>query len=309
MAADIFFNTATFNHLSSAPLWLMVIGHIAFDRTGVAAPIGKFHYFLHWIYGKYEPTILRIVDWHLRKKFFSNNVIGRRYLTLVCATLGRYLPHSIVVTADQAIQVIRFIGGMQSQENSPKLAVGPCVCQKSLDRWQEPSCKDIVVLYGAEIYLSLNLGYRIIEPEEAITIVEQCRDAGLVQTLDFCMQSGQWYFVICNCDKEICVLIRLYLASGQMAYSGPQIVLQAPEQCLGAEQCGQCVSACFFGANTVQDEKIVVNYKKCFGCAQCVRVCNGNARKMVKRRNYRHDHIVPANILLGEPGSEHLPRS
>jgi ferredoxin len=300
MVHSLLVNSLTWDHLTTTPFWLVLIGHIAFDRTGVAAPIGKIHYFLHWIYGKYEPAILRLVDWHLRKKFFTETFIGRGYLTLVTVTLGRYLPHSIVVSPQAAIRVIRYIGSLQSHENSPKLAVGPCVCQKALDRWQEPSCKDIVVLYGAEIYLSLNLGYRIIEPDEAIAIVEQSRDAGLVQTLDFCMQSGRWYFVICNCDKEICVMVRLFLASGQMAYPGPEIVLQSPETCLGVEQCGQCVAACFFGANAVKDGKMKVDYKKCFGCAQCVRVCKGNTRKMVTRHKYGHDHIVPAKILLGE---------
>ena len=62
---------------------------------------------------------------------------------------------------------------------------------------------------------SLNLGYRIINADEAVAILERCRDAGLVHSLDFCMQSGRWHFVICNCDRDICVLVRVFLDHGE----------------------------------------------------------------------------------------------
>jgi hypothetical protein len=138
-----------------------------------------------------------------------------------------------------------------------------------LDRWQEPSRKDIVVLYGAEIYLRLDLGYRIITADEAAAILERCRDAGLVHSLDFCMQSGRWHFVICNCDREICVLVRTFLLTGKMIYPGPFIVKQDRERCLGPDACGQCV-----------------------------RICRGKARELVRRARYAHEKVVPAQVLL-----------
>jgi ferredoxin len=275
---------------------LMFVGHIAFGRNQLV-PIGKIHYFFHWLYGKYEPQILKLVDWFLRKKFFTDTVIGRTIFTGI-AIAGHYLPHGIIVTTQSATNLFRYIDSLKSQENSPRLAVGPCVCQMALNRWQEPSCKDIVVLYGADIYLSLNLGYRIIDVDEAVVILEQCRDAGLVHSLDFCMQSGKWHFVVCNCDKDICVLMRTYAVSGKMVYPGPHIVRQFPEQCIGPEKCGKCVQICMFKANSISSDKINVDYKKCLGCGQCVRVCQGKTRVMVKRKSFAHDHVIPAQVLL-----------
>jgi ferredoxin len=168
----------------------------------------------------------------------------------------------------------------------------------ALDRWQEPSCKDIVVLYGAEIYLHLDLGYRIITADEAAAILERCRDAGLVHSLDFCMQSGRWHFVICNCDREICVLVRTFLLTGKMIYPGPFIVKQDRERCLDPEACGECVKICLFGANSVRDQAVHVDGRKCYGCGQCVRVCRGQARELVRRARYAHEQVVPAQVLL-----------
>jgi hypothetical protein len=113
---------------------LMLMGHIAFGRNQLV-PVGKIHYFFHWLYGRYEPQILRFTDWVLCKKFITDTAIGRAFCT-GCANLGHYLPHGIVVTTQSATNLIRYIDSLKSQDNSPRLAVGPCVCQKALNRWQ-----------------------------------------------------------------------------------------------------------------------------------------------------------------------------
>jgi ferredoxin len=273
-----------------------IICHVALHRDKIV-PIGMAHYILHWLYGKYEPQILKIVDWIMNRKVIYGNPVGRALMKFV-AIASHYFPHGIIVTTRSAVNLTRFIEGLQSGEEGPRIAVGPCVCQMSLDRWREPSCKDIVVLYGADIYLHLKRGYRIIDAKEAATILESCRDAGLVHSLDFCMQSGKWHFVICNCDSEICVLTRVFFLTNRMLYPGPQIAKQDRALCLGPEKCGKCVTACMFNANYIKEGKVYLDAKKCMGCAQCVRQCRGNAREMLPRKNYKHEKIIPSEILL-----------
>ncbi len=53
-----------------------------------------------------------------------------------------------------------------------------------------------------------------------------------------------------------------------------------------------------FKANSISSGKINVDYKKCLGCGQCVRVCQGKTRAMVKRPSFAHDHVIPAQVLL-----------
>jgi NAD-dependent dihydropyrimidine dehydrogenase PreA subunit len=274
----------------------VVLGHVAFSRDKPVR-VGGLHYFFHWLYGMYEPQILRLVDWIMRRKFISGNPPGREVMKILAMT-GHYLPHGIVATTRAVSNLVRHIETLPGGDDGPRLAVGPCVCQMALDRWKEPSCKDIVVLYGADIYLHLERGYRIIDAKEAVRILEECRDAGLVHSLDFCMQSGKWHFVICNCDAEICVLARAYLMTGRMMYAGPQIVKQERPRCLGAASCGKCVDACMFGANYERGGSVFVDAEKCMGCGQCVRACTHKARTMRARPDYRHDAIIPSEILL-----------
>ncbi len=275
---------------------MLLVGHMAFGGEGLVRA-GRLHYLFHWLYGKYEPQVLRLVDWILQKKRLFANPLGRRIMSALAA-MGHYMPHGIVVTTSAAANLVRHIESLPGGEDGPRLAVGPCVCQMALDRWQEPSCKDIVVLYGADIYLHLERGYRIIDAHEAVKILEQCRDAGLVHSLDFCMQSGKWHFVICSCDAEICVLARAYLMTGKMMYPGPHIVKQHRPRCRGEASCGWCVAACMFGANYARGGSVFVDGEKCMGCGQCVRVCARKARVMTARGNYGHDRVIPSEILI-----------
>lgn len=262
-------------------------------ELGHAGPV---QYLLHMLYGVAEPTILRITDFIITKKIITGTAPGRALYKLI-ATLSHYLPHGIILTARAAGKLLDYIESSDGPAGA-RIAVGPCVCQRSLNKWKEPSCKDIVILYGADIYRYLELGYRIITAAEAKKIVRDCRSAGLVHTVDFCMQSGKWAFVICNCDSEICVPVRTYLLTGKFIYPGPEIVALDPAKCLGEKECGRCITACLFGVNTSTGGTPAVDYAGCRGCGQCVRTCKGKARNMTRREPYEHEHIVPSELLL-----------
>ncbi|PKL36265.1 MAG: hypothetical protein CVV44_18810 [Spirochaetae bacterium HGW-Spirochaetae-1] len=276
-----------------------ITAHVAFSRERTV-PIGRIHYFFHWLYGKYEPQVLILTDRLMGIKLIYGNPLGRAFRKLI-AIMAHFLPHGIIVTTRAASNLVRYIESLPGTDEGPRLAVGPCVCQMSLDRWKEPSCKDIVVLYGADIYLHLDRGYRIIDAEEAVEILETCRDAGLVHALDFCMQSGKWHFVICNCDSEICVPVRVYCATKKMLYPGPEAVSLNKQKCLGPKKCGKCIAACMFMANYISEGIVYADAKKCMGCGQCVRVCRGNAREMIPVGKYKHDHVIPMDILIKTP--------
>ncbi|HPV41167.1 MAG TPA: hypothetical protein PKX40_08315 [Spirochaetota bacterium] len=257
---------------------------------------GIIQYFLHMLYGVAEPTILRITDFIITKKIIIDTAPGRAFYKLI-ATLSHYLPHGIILTTRAAGKLLDYIEKTEGPGGA-RIAVGPCVCQRSLNKWKEPSCKDIVILYGADIYCYLDLGYRIITAAEAKNIVQECRKAGLVHTVDFCMQSGKWAFVICNCDKDICVPVRTYLLTGKFVYPGPEIVAMDQSKCLGEKKCGLCITSCLFGVNTPTGSKPTVDYAACLGCDLCVQTCKGNARRMMRRFLYEHEDIMPPELLL-----------
>lgn len=269
----------------------LVLGHVGLAGDHLVN-VGPIQYFLHKLYAVMEPVLLRITDFLITKKAVTGTRPGRLLLRIV-ALASHYLPHGLVITTPAAERFVDHIHRVEGPWGA-RLAVGPCVCQRALGRWKEPSCKDITVLYGADIYLHLKLGYRIITPDETKEILRQCRDAGLVHSLDFCMQSGRWAFVICNCDTEICVLTRTYFIVKKFLYPGPEIVNVNRELCLGEERCGNCVKSCVFGAITATGSLHLTDLSKCMGCGRCTPGCRGSARKMVKRSDFKHRWLLPS---------------
>lgn len=282
-------------------LALLSSGHIFSDHVGMSGNrirrVGPIQYAVHWLYGVCEPTILRLVDWVLSQKVLTKTRFFRPLLKAVAAA-SRYFPHGVVVTTEAAGNLVDFIVNTEGPKGA-RLAVGPCVCQAALNRWKEPIKKDLVVLYGADIYYHLNRGYELISADQAKTLLHECHRAGLVHAVEFCFQSGRWTFVVCNCDTEICAPTRVYLLTGKFHYAGPEVARHDPEKCLGADACGRCLQRCIYGANRIAGDAVRYDAEACMGCGLCVSTCTGRARHMTERRDYRHNQQIPATVLLG----------
>jgi ferredoxin len=283
--------------LSLFDLSFLIAGHLGFSVKGLRK-VGWIQFLLHKTFAYVEPSILRMSDYILYKPFFSHTNIGR-WISLSIAQLSLLLPHSIVITTGAAERLIDFVSENEGP-NGIRLVAGPCLCQKALDRWEEPSCKDLQFLYTSEIFYNMKIGFRIISSDEAKEILRDCHKAGLVPQVYFCMQSSKWTFCICNCEEKICVPTRVYLLTGKMLYPGPEIVSYDPALCVGFEKCGRCIERCIFDANILEGSNVNIDYQKCLGCGLCVSTCIGKARTMVRREDYRHQHQVPADILLGD---------
>ncbi len=254
---------------------LMGIGLLAHVGLGEGrlVPVGRLQYALQWLYAAAEPTALRVTDWLIRQRWASETRPGRALLQAL-AIASRWLPHGEVLTTDAAVRLAHWLEAVEGPKGA-RLAVGPCVCQRALGRWKEPSCKDVVLLYGAEVYTRLEVGYRLIDAEEAAAIFRRCGEAGLVHTADFCMQSGRWTFVVCNCDAEICVLTRAHKLTGRFLVPGPERTVHDPERCRGAAGCGACIEACMFDAMAAREGRVELLDDRCLGCGRCVDVCPG----------------------------------
>jgi NAD-dependent dihydropyrimidine dehydrogenase PreA subunit len=272
--------------------------HIGWNpKEATFKKVGPLQYAVHWLYGASEPLILRLVDWALSKKVLTDTKIGKMVMKIV-ALSSWYFPHGVIVTTRAAENWIDFIVQSEGPKGA-RLAVGPCICQKALNRWKEPIKKDLTVLYGADIYYHLNMGFELISAEQAKSILRGCHKAGLVHALEFCLQSGKWHFVICNCDHEICAPTRVYLHTGKFNYAGPEVVSHDEATCLGNDKCGICIDRCIYGVNQASGDAIILDMAKCLGCGLCTTTCKGNARRMIGRKDYKHNHQIPSHILLG----------
>jgi len=276
---------------------LLILGHMLADY-GQVKKEGGLHYWLHYLYAVSEPAMLRLADWFVENPFFKNTKAGRFILWLIAS--NKLLPHGVCIPTAAAIRIVKDaekFGG-----DNAHIAVGPCVCQKALNRFSEPVEKDITIWYGAEVYSRAYKDlYRMISAEEAAEILRQCNKAGLTHFVEFCMRNKKWMFVICNCDNEICCPKRIYDLTGLTMLPGPYMVVHDQEKCVGVAQCGACIERCHFGANIEIEGGVELVMDKCLGCGLCVTTCKGNARKLARRPGYKGrllpiDYVIEAEV-------------
>jgi len=245
-------------------------------KDGELVEVGIIQPLIHSFYARYEPYILRAFERLIKIRFLT----GRGRLILkASARLLSFFPTAEVVTLERAEGFIDAISVLENME----IAVGPCVCQEALGKRNGTHMKDVVVLYGAEAYRRAKSVYTDLSPEEAKKLLQELRQEGLIPALYACMRSKGWLFVICNCEREICLPFRAHRVAGGVLSPGPDIVDLSRERCTG---CGVCVERCHFSANRLVNGFSEVDLARCYGCGLCTSTRTGEARRMVERENY-----------------------
>lgn len=258
-------------------------------KNGKLVPAGRFQVLVDSFYVKNEPTIIRVLDGITR---FFVKLRAKPVLMVLSRLMGFVLPTGEVVTTDRALSFIDAISVLDKTE----ITVGPCMCQKALNKRSGTYIKDLAILHGAESHkMACPEEYKDFSPDEAKRLMRQCEKEGLVPTFYSCLRSGGWMYAICNCESKICFPFRAHKSAGAVIYSGPDVVTLNREQCTG---CGTCVERCHFDANALVDGASEVNLTKCYGCGLCVSTCAGQARNMVARKGYS-PRYYPTDLVDG----------
>ena len=263
-------------------------------------PVTRGQKFQQWWYGVIEPFILRTADHMLSSEKSKANYVKMKK--------PKSLPSGIIISTEAACRFVDFIYGQNAENASARMAVTKCVCQTALKRYREPQKKDLALLYTSNLYTTAkNTG--IAEPFERIETAEQAKEmiryfdeCGLLHNVLYCHSSGKWTFVMCNCDDEICVPFRSYMAGRtQELAAGPEIIRFESGRCVGKDACGKCLKRCILKATYLDENaNIQVQTDKCLGCGLCVSTCQGKARTLIARDDYRHEDVLTTKILLGQ---------
>ena len=197
-------------------------------------------------------------------------------------------PTTRVIAVDRKIQAGNTIHTYDQVatyiERYEPLSVSTCYCRheaKLLDENDDCGKPDEVCMQfgmGAQFVIDRGMG-RKISKEEAINILKNCEEAGLVhstinrQEIDF----------LCNCCNDHCVILRKALAQpkpGIALNSGFQPV-RNPDLCVA---CGTCIERCPASALTMgADDLPQVNLDRCIGCGVCATSCPEGAITLVER--------------------------
>jgi len=281
---------------------LMFNGH-----DSEAIPVGLTQYVMHYLYGANEPSLVKIAKSQLDGVEEATTEKERQkkldtFSMMSGSSLTKDLPHGIAMSRNAAKNLMDFVYYVEGARGA-RIAVGPCICQLGLKKYfggrTEPEIKDITLFYGADIYLDLGMGFKEITADEAKDILDEMHDRGHVHQALYMYEEPRGLFVMCNCDREICSTIRgTVLTGNDVVGKGPEICVHDKSKCLGVEKCGKCIERCPFEVNKADGDEILFDQSRCMGCELCVTTCEGKARTLEIREDYKYEHILSKTLLL-----------
>lgn len=175
------------------------------------------------------------------------------------------------------------------------IVVTDCICRKQKKLIDKGCGKPLEAcfMFGsmAQYYIDNNMGRRI-DVDEAIRILEEAQEAGLVtQSATSQNPSG-----MCNCCGDCCgILGTLNTLSKPAEHVFSNHFAEVDE--FACNGCEICTERCQMGAVMLNDEDIAeVNRDRCIGCGLCVTTCPSEAIRLVLKTGEEH-HTPPANSL------------
>ncbi len=176
----------------------------------------------------------------------------------------------------------------------PLIAVSECYCRLS-NRLIGNECSlpmETCFTFNELAESLIDIGTaRKVDAEEAIEILRECEDAGLVHNADNCEEHLK---ALCNCCSCHCPAIFAF-KRGQKNIGAPSrfVVQYNAEKCT---LCQTCIPRCPVDAIEMQNGHLSFNLEKCIGCGLCVSHCPEEAIRM--RLREKPPHIEKDNDAL-----------
>ncbi|RLB56660.1 MAG: hypothetical protein DRI34_08845 [Deltaproteobacteria bacterium] len=212
-------------------------------------------------------------------------------------SLFRTLVHEQSLPADFA-EVLDWERASHLVEHAGRWAVSLCHCRHvahhrghDCDRFRLESCLSLGA--GADYVARHGLG-RAIEKEQALALITETREAGLVHIADNVKHRPTFLCSCCGCCCEILQGFKRFRWLGD-TFTSNYLARPDPAACTG---CRQCLQACPVEAITMEESPHVIDGKRyrlrarvdesiCLGCGVCALQCQYGSMHMQARPQRR----------------------
>ncbi|MBU4241082.1 MAG: 4Fe-4S binding protein [Actinobacteria bacterium] len=190
----------------------------------------------------------------------------------------------VMESLDARQQILAFEDVRQIIDDSEVIAVTNCTCRLTARKCDRPV--EVCLQVGKAGSYAIDRGTgRDIDKEEALRLLRQAEEAGLIHTT---MNRSSGMHFICNCCDDCCMIFPM-LIDRKLNMCDPSrfCALVDAEAC---NACGDCLERCYFGALSMDDEleAAVVDPEACMGCGLCEIVCPTEALTLeaVRERDF-----------------------
>jgi ferredoxin len=183
---------------------------------------------------------------------------------------------------DAAHHVAGYEDALEILRSKPFIVVTDCICRKTAGLIDHDCGKpmEACFMFGSmgQYYLDRGMG-RKISLEEAVEILKNCRDAGLVTQ----PATAQNPAGMCNCCGDCCGVLRAlnkHPRPADIVFSNYFAEVDS-NNCTG---CETCLERCQMNALSITDDGLAsVNMDRCIGCGLCVTSCPTEAITLVAK--------------------------
>lgn len=183
-------------------------------------------------------------------------------------------------TVDTSQSVFAFEEAETLFKDASAIAVTNCACRTSAEHpCGAPLEVCFMINMSADYTVKKGLA-RMITRREAVKILEESADAGLVHTTSNTLPPVQ---ILCNCCRCCCATLYGVTMLGSPAdtvRSNFYSRAARPDDCV---KCKTCVKACPVKAVSLESGSVHIDMNRCIGCGVCARQCPNNVLELDRR--------------------------
>ena len=253
-------------------------GLITMRRGEAASGTRGLHFALMpFVVGFYEAQLPRM-DVEMAA-LFEDYFYATRGIDTPGPSVHRVIPVGEAVRGE--IEIHPFEQATAMIEAAKSWAVRDCICrtqQHLLDKGCDAPVENCLVFASVEGVFGSGGIDRAITKEEALHILGEAADAGLVHSVS---NHREGHNYICNCCTCCCGVLRRvaeFAVPTAIARSAFRAQVNS-ELCTG---CGACEDRCQFGALARLDGMATIDPLRCVGCGQCTLACPTGALSLTR---------------------------